>query len=98
MSTSIINVWVTNLGDPCSITNDAKSRLPHAWVIAVSHCDGRVLNWSETRYRFHKDDPWTPVPYHTPPGGEVGWWCDSIPTLDGHVEIEVPPGYYVLRG
>jgi hypothetical protein len=98
MSTSIINVWVTNLGDPCTIANDAKSGLPHAWVIAVSHCDGRVLNWSEARYRFHKEDAWIPIPYHTPPGGTVGWWCDSIPTLDGHVEIEVPPGTYVLRG
>ena len=99
MSTSVINVWVTNLGDPGSIANDAKSGLPHAWVIAVSHTDGRVLNWSEARYRFHKEDAWKPVPYHTPPGGTVpGWWCDSIPTLDGHVELEVPPGTYVVRG
>lgn len=98
MSTSILDVWISNLGDPCTITNDAASGLPHAWVVAVSHCDGRVLNWSEGRYRFHREDPWTPIPLHTPPGGKAGWWYDSVPTRDGHVEIEVPPGCYVLRG
>jgi hypothetical protein len=101
MSTSILNVWITNLGDPCSITNDAASGLPHAWVVAVMHCNGTLLDWSETRFRFHKDDPWTAVPLHTPPGNPPlppGWYCDNIPTKDGHVEIEVPPGSYVLRG
>jgi hypothetical protein len=98
MSTSILDVWISNLGDPCSITNDAASGLPHAWVVAVFDCNGRVLNWSEGRWRFHRDDPWTPIPLHTPPGGILGWWYDSIPTRNGHVEIEVPPGCYVLRG
>jgi len=95
MTTSLLNVWITNLGDPCTIANDPG--LPHPWVVAVSHCDGRVLNWSEARFRFHRDDPWTKVPNHTPPGGVAGWWYDSIPTRDGHVEIEVPPGCYVVR-
>jgi hypothetical protein len=98
MSTSILNVWISNLGEPCTITNDAASGIPHAWVVAVSHCDGTVLNWSEGRYRFHHDDSWASIPLHTPPGGAAGWWYDSVPTLDGHVEIEVPPGCYVLRG
>lgn len=99
MSTAILDVWITNLGDPCTITNDAASGLPHAWVVAVSHCDGRVLNWSEGRYRMHRDDPWTPIPFHAVPGSPIeGWWYDSIPTRDGHVEIEVPPGCYTLRG
>lgn len=30
-------------------------------------------------------------------GGATGWWYDSIPTRDGHVEIEVPPGCYAVR-
>lgn len=89
MSTAILNVWVTKLGDPCSIANDEKP-LPHAWVVAVSDCRGRVVNWSEGRYRFHHEDPWTPIRYHTPPGGAPGWWYESIPTKDGHVEIELP--------
>ncbi|HKC64278.1 MAG TPA: hypothetical protein VKB86_11600 [Pyrinomonadaceae bacterium] len=95
MSTSIVNVWITSLGDPCTIASDVT--LPHAWVVAVSHCDGRVVNWSEGRYRFHHEDQWTQIPQHTPPGGRPGWWYDSIPTRDGHVEIELPPGCYVLR-
>lgn len=98
MSTSILNVWITNLGDPCSIANDVGSGIPYHWSVAVSHCNGKVLNWSEGRYRFRKDDPWTPITNHTPPGGTPGWWYEMIPTRDGHVEIEVPPGCYSVRG
>lgn len=104
MSTARLNVWITNLGDPCTIANDAASGLPHAWVVAVQHCDGRLLNWSEGRYRFHREDPWTQIPLHTPPvippspPLPAGWYYDNVPTLDGHVEIDVPPGCYVLRG
>lgn len=95
MSTSILNVWITNLGEPCTIANDVD--LPHAWVVAVSHCDGRVVNWSEGRYRFHRDERFRHIVNHTPPGGKPGWWYDQIPTRDGHVEIELPPGCYVVR-
>ena len=95
MSTALLNVWITDLGDPCSVANDPG--LPHAWVVAVSRCDGRLLNWSEGRFRFRSDDPWMAIPYHTPPGGTPGWWYESVPTRDGHVEIELPPGCYVVR-
>jgi hypothetical protein len=95
MSTAILNVWITNLGDPSTIANDPG--LPNPWVVAVSHCDGRVLNWSEGRYRHHHEDPWIPINVHTPLGEAMGWWYDSVPTRDGHVEIEVPPGSYVVR-
>lgn len=61
------------------------------------NCDGTVLNWSEGRYRFGRDDPWKLIGLHTPPGGSPGWWYESIPTRDGHVEIELPPGCYVVR-
>ena len=58
-----------------------------------------MLNWSEGRYRLHHEDKWIPIPYHTPPGGKTeGWWYEMIPTRDGHVEIEVPPGCYVVVG
>jgi hypothetical protein len=98
MSTGILNVWITNLGDPCTIANDSGAGIPYHWSVAVSHCDGRVLNWSEGRYRFHSDDDWTSIPYHTPSGGTPGWWYEMVPTRDGHVEIELPPGTYVVRG
>lgn len=99
MSTSILNVWITNLGDPCSIANDVGAGIPYHWSVAVAHCNGKVLNWSEGRYRFHKDDPWTPIPKHTPPGlQEAGWWYEMVPTRDGHVELEVPPGCYTVVG
>lgn len=95
MSTAVLNVWITSLGEPCSIASDV--RLPHAWVVAISHCDGRVVDWSEGRFRFRHDDPWIPIVLHTPPGGAPGYWFDSIPSRDGHVEIELPPGCYVVR-
>jgi hypothetical protein len=90
MSTATLNVWITNIGDPCTIVN------AHPWVVVVQHCDGRVLNWSEGRYRHHREDEWIPIPPHTPQDGTKGWWYESIPTHDGHVQIEVPPGCYVL--
>jgi hypothetical protein len=98
MSTATLNVWITNMGDPCSIANDSGSGIPSRWSVAVSHCSGRVVNWSEGRYRHHRDDKWTPISYHTPSGGTPGWWYEMIPTRDGHVEIELPPGCYVVRG
>lgn len=99
MSTSILNVWITNLGDPCSIANDIGAGIPYAWSVAIFHCNGSVLNWSEGRYRHHGDANWTPIQKHTPAGGTTpGWWYEMIPTRDGHVEIEVPPGCYSVRG
>lgn len=96
MSTAILDVWVTNLGDPCSIANDPG--LPNPWVIAVAHCNGNVLNWSEGRYRHHREDEWTPIREHGLGDRGSGWWYDSIPTRDGHVEIELPPGCYSIIG
>jgi hypothetical protein len=97
MSTATLNVWISNLGHPCSIANDEGSGIPYHWSVAVAHCDGQVLNWSEGRYRLHHEDKWIPIPKHTPPGGQTaGWWYEMIPTRDGHVEIEVPPGCYTV--
>jgi hypothetical protein len=99
MSTAVLNVWISNLGDPCTVANDTGSGIPYHWSVAVLDCCGRVLNWSEGRFRFHRDDPWHPIPKHTPAGGKTeGWWYEMIPARDGHVEIEVPPGCYSVVG
>ncbi len=99
MSTATLNIWISGLGEPRTIPNERGSGIPYNWSVAVAHCDGTILNWSEGRYRFWHDDPWISIPYHTPAGGSTaGWWYEMIPTRDGHVEIEVPPGCYVLRG
>jgi hypothetical protein len=97
MSVATLNVWITNLGDPCSIANDSGHGVPYAWSVNVSGCGG-LLNWSEGRYRHHSDDKWTSLPERTGPDGTLGHWYEDIKTLDGHVEIEVPPGCYVVRG
>jgi hypothetical protein len=97
MSTATLNVWISNLGQPCSIANDEGAGIPYHWSVAVAHCDGQVLNWSEGRYRLHHEDKWLPIPKHTPQGiTTAGWWYEMIPTRDGHVEIEVPPGCYTV--
>jgi hypothetical protein len=87
-----INVYITALGQPCTIDNTP-------WVVAVTHCDGTILNWSEGRYKDKPDGPWASIVPHVPPGAPVlpqGWWYDSVPAGNGHVEIEVPPGQYVV--
>jgi hypothetical protein len=88
-----LNVYITALGQPCVVDNQP-------WVVAVAHCDGNILNWSEGRYRERGDGPWIPITQHIPssvtgtPALPAGWWYDSIPASNGHVEIEIPPGCY----
>jgi hypothetical protein len=95
MGVGKINVYITALGQPCKVDNAN-------WVVAVAHCDGSVLNWSEGRYKDKPDGPWIPIAPHVPPvtsGSPAmpqGWYYDSIPANNGHVEIEVPPGCYVV--
>jgi hypothetical protein len=95
MSTAKLNVWITRVGDPWSIANES-AIAPYKWEVAVLSCGG-VVNWSEGRYRHHSEDRWVPIKPHTMPGdAREGWWFDNIPALDGHVEIELPPGSYVV--
>ena len=39
MSTATLNVWISNLGQPCSIANDEGAGIPYHWSVAVAHCD-----------------------------------------------------------
>lgn len=92
MSTATLNVYISELGQPCTVTN-------RTWVVAVAHCDGSVLNWAGGKWRQDKDAPWHTIPLHTPPGTPPlppGYYYESVPAYHGHVEIEVPPGCYVL--
>ena len=97
MSTARLNVFITELGEPCTISNGR-------WVVAVSHCNGTLLNWSEGRYRQHSGDAWTNIAQHIPPHSADtpplprGWYYDNVPAPNGHVEMEVPPGSYVVIG
>ena len=89
-----LNVYITALGQPCTIDNNP-------WVVAVGNCDGTILNWSEGRYKNTPDGPWIKIAPHVPPSYSgpplpSGWWYESVPANNGHVEIEVPPGRYVI--
>ena len=65
MGISKLNIWITDLGNPCEMA-------ARDWVVAVFNCDGKVLEWCGKRY-------------------------DSVPAKCGHVELELPPGCYVIR-
>jgi hypothetical protein len=39
MGTATLNVWVTEVGDPCKID------LQHQWSVHVLTCDGELLEW-----------------------------------------------------
>jgi len=65
MSTAKLNVWVTEVGNPCKID------MLHQWYVHVLHCDGKLLNWCDKVYT-------------------------NLKTKCGHLEIEIPPGCYMV--
>ncbi len=44
MSTAMLNVWVTGIGQPCRIDDQ------HRWFIHVLTCEGEVLRWCDRIY------------------------------------------------
>ena len=44
MSTAKLNIWVTEVGNPCKID------MKHQWFVHVLHCDGELLNWCDKVY------------------------------------------------
>lgn len=65
MSTAKLNIWVTEVGNPCKIDMERQ------WYVHILHCDGSVLNWCDRRYT-------------------------NLLTKCGHLEVEVPPGCYMV--
>jgi hypothetical protein len=54
MSTATLNVWITEIGDPCHIIKpnpDPVTGDPLGWFVHVLDCDGKVLEWCGTTYR-----------------------------------------------
>jgi hypothetical protein len=45
MSTANLNVWITNVGDPCHITDKE-------YFVHVFDCEGKVLEWCGEKYSF----------------------------------------------
>ncbi len=43
MSLATLNIWVSELDDPCKISN-------RTWFINVYNCDGSILNWCDFEY------------------------------------------------
>jgi hypothetical protein len=48
MSTATLNVWITEIGDPCHIINPSPQE---NWYVHILDCDGKVLEWCDRRYR-----------------------------------------------
>ena len=85
MSTATLNVWITEIGDPCHIIK------PHAedeqgWFVHVLDCHGNVLEWCGKPYRDLKAECGH-LEIEVPPG------CYSVlasHTADG-AHSEYPP-------
>jgi len=45
MSTATLNVWVTDIGDPCHITD-------REYFVTIVDCAGRVLEWCGRKFSF----------------------------------------------
>jgi hypothetical protein len=45
MSTASLNVWITDIGDPCHITDQE-------YFVTIVDCAGNVLEWCGTKYHF----------------------------------------------
>jgi hypothetical protein len=71
MGLAKLQIWITSEGDPCKISErDEHDNTP--WVVAIWHCDGRLLEWCGRKYF-------------------------NLVARCGHLEVEVPPGCYVIR-
>ena len=46
MSTARLNVWITEIGDPCHIIDDKDE-----WFVHIVDCEGQVLTWCGRKYR-----------------------------------------------
>ncbi len=45
MGTGKLNVWITEIGKPCSISNNN-------WTVAILDCEGKLLEWCGKKYIF----------------------------------------------
>ena len=43
MSTGHLDVWITEPGEPCRITNET-------YYVSIAHCNGEILEWCDRRY------------------------------------------------
>lgn len=47
MSLATLNVWITEIGDPCHISDTDK----HQWFVHIVDCEGKPLTWCGKSYR-----------------------------------------------
>ena len=86
MGLSYLNIWVSDVGDPCGTYKGGKTG-GGAGGITVFDCKG-VLTWPCGRYLA--DGKWVTVP-----NGQY----KNLPYTCGHLEVELPPGcYWVYSG
>jgi hypothetical protein len=84
MGIAKINIWVSDVGDPCGTFKGGSE----CGGMHIFDCKG-ILEWPCGRY-LAPDGTWQPVP-----GGKY----ESLPFQCGHLEVEVPPGcYWILAG
>lgn len=84
MGLGTLQVWITSEGDPCAISErDEHDHTP--WVIAVWHCDGKLLNWCGRKF-FNIQAFCGHVELKVPPGCYVVRAADGMSiSADGKV-------------
>src|SRR5438874_13351345 len=50
MGTGTIQVWVTNQGDPCGVSDRPPDNDSAQWVVGVWECSGKLLSWCQTEF------------------------------------------------
>ena len=85
MGNAKLSIWVSEVANPCGTweMKPGQARM----TITVLDCKG-VLHWACGRF-LRPDGNWEPVPN--------GLYL-NLPFECGHLEVEVPPGYYWVVG
>jgi len=76
-----LNIWITELGNPCKIDK-------RTWYVNIYTCDGRILEWCGKRY-IVQEAKCGHLETEVPPGCYVvnavwGYWIDSQGLIHGN--------------
>jgi hypothetical protein len=49
---SMLDIWITSVGDPCGIAPHPADEPGYVWQVAIYECSGRVLSWCGREYAY----------------------------------------------
>src|SRR5919201_6688619 len=51
-SCSVLDIWITSVGDPCGIAPHPADEPGYVWQVAIWECSGRLLRWCGREYAY----------------------------------------------